>query len=161
MIDPLAFIPLPPVARSNFYSHVEPCGLLPLLQFKLSLARVESATYNTPSLSLPRCLDWSRWRIRSCFRSGCGLGGRSLARGNLRWRRLGYRLDSWWCGFLPWARRVSLRAIHPPVANNFLRFGNFYSAFKTVDCHFVLYSSRFRLRRLGFYRQKRQSLVQL
>lgn len=81
--------------------------------------------------------DRSRWRIRGCFRTGCGLGGRSLARGILRWRWLGCRLNSWWCGFLPWARRVSLRAIHPAVANNFLRFGNFYSAFKTINSHLI------------------------
>jgi hypothetical protein len=37
---------------------------------------------------------------------------------------------------------VSLRTKHPPIAKNFLRIGNFYSAFKTVDrpvdCHFVI-----------------------
>jgi len=58
------------------------------------------------ALNFPRYLARSRWRIRSCFRTGCGLGGRGLARGILRWRRLGCGLNSWWCGFLPWARRV-------------------------------------------------------
>ncbi len=93
--------------------------------------------HNSLALSLPRHLSWSRWRIRSCFPTRCRLGGRGLARGILRWHRLGCRLNSWWCRFLPWARRVSLRAIYPVVANNFLRFGDFYSAFKTVNSHLV------------------------
>ena len=78
----------------------------------------------------------------SCFSffgglGGCGLGGWSRLGGILGWFWLSCRLDLWRRGRLPRARRVILRTIDPAVVKNLLRFGNLYSAFKTIDRHFV------------------------
>lgn len=90
------------------------------------------------ALRLSRYLPRRRWSIPSRCRTCGGLGGCRRSRRILRWRRLGRSLNAWWRGCLPRACRVSLRTKHSPVANNLLRFGNFYSAVKTVDRHFVL-----------------------